>query len=99
MEWQLVYPILCADTPRELEAVDADHPHGTPGNESNGYSVLQQHVLFFDSDNDGIIYPWETFQGTYRTTQIVVVYLLRHSNKVFLPPYSAKFSALFQVSC
>ncbi|KAG0623919.1 hypothetical protein M758_3G211400 [Ceratodon purpureus] len=49
--------------PRAMEAVDADHPHGTTGYNNNGYTVLQQHIAFFDRNHDGVIYPWETFQG------------------------------------
>nr|XP_043624326.1 probable peroxygenase 4 [Erigeron canadensis] len=26
-------------------------------------NVLRKHVEFFDRNNDGVIYPWETFQG------------------------------------
>lgn len=48
--------------PRANRAVSREHPHGSEKSPPNA-TALQQHVLWWDFDGDGTIYPWDTFSG------------------------------------
>ncbi|XP_023755440.2 peroxygenase isoform X2 [Lactuca sativa] len=49
---------------RAIAAPDWDNVDGSWGcHKHHNMSVLQQHVAFFDQDDNGIIYPSETFKG------------------------------------
>ncbi|KAG9299463.1 hypothetical protein G9A89_009416 [Geosiphon pyriformis] len=52
-----------AGTPRATIAASRERPHGTPGRKISHRTVLQQHVDFFDEDNDGIIRIFDTYRG------------------------------------
>lgn len=51
--------------PRANMTCDREHPNGTYTPPAN-LTVMQQHVAFFDRDNDGIIFPNDTFVGFRR---------------------------------
>ncbi|KJX93160.1 caleosin domain-containing protein [Zymoseptoria brevis] len=52
---------------RANSAPTQEHPHGTQGTwheQHKNQTVLQQHCAYFDPDNDGIIWPLDTYRST-----------------------------------
>ncbi|GLC40918.1 hypothetical protein PLESTF_001056100 [Pleodorina starrii] len=55
--------IFRADLPRAYQSVDRHSPAGSEGLSIPTMTVLQQHCGFWDRDNDGRIYPLDTYLG------------------------------------
>ncbi|EOY01080.1 Caleosin-related family protein [Theobroma cacao] len=76
------------------EGVDEGRPIPTDQN------VLQKHVAFFDRNHDGLIYPWETFEG-FRA--IGAGYMLSIASAILInialsrKTRAGKFSLLFPI--
>lgn len=58
-------PIKRTGIPRANAAISTESPKGDEDytRRFKDYTVLQQHVLFWDRDADGQIYPWDTYKG------------------------------------
>jgi hypothetical protein len=77
-----------AGTARANTAPSQEHPYGTTENDyarkHAHQTVLQQHCAFFDPDNDGIIWPHNTFYGFYilgyGVILSIIAVLVIHSN-------------------
>ncbi|CAK4033263.1 Caleosin-domain-containing [Lecanosticta acicola] len=57
--------VLSPGVARANLAVSNERPDGTPGwrEQHSHETVLQQHVVYWDPDGDGIIYPWDIYNG------------------------------------
>lgn len=60
-------PLNAPSVARANQAVSLEHPEGSVKNgyveKHKGYTVLQQHVMFWDRDMDGHIWPLDTYHG------------------------------------
>lgn len=63
-------PLLDPGTARATMAASNEAPNGTvEGGWTKNHqdkTVVQQHVAYWDTDNDGVIWPWDTYAGCRR---------------------------------
>ncbi|PBP28437.1 caleosin domain containing protein [Diplocarpon rosae] len=67
-------------TARANIAASVEEPNGTQkgdwARKNKGQTVLQQHLSYFDSDSDGIIWPLDTYRGFYNLGYGILLSLL-----------------------
>ncbi|PBP24048.1 caleosin domain containing protein [Diplocarpon rosae] len=67
-------------TARANVAASVEEPNGTEkgdwARKNKGQTVLQQHLSYFDSDCDGIIWPLDTYRGFYNLGYGIATWIL-----------------------
>jgi len=67
-------------TARANEAASVEAPNGTQqdnwARRHRDQTVLQQHIAFFDTDADGVIWPLDTFNGFHRLGYHIIFCIL-----------------------
>jgi peroxygenase len=84
------HTLTISGTARANEAASTEYPNGTTKDDwarkHKHQTVLQQHLLFFDCDNDGIIWPQDTFIAFYRLGYNLLICII--SVFIIHPPFS-----------
>ncbi|GKB05898.1 putative caleosin-related, EF-hand domain pair containing protein [Tanacetum coccineum] len=68
----LLIPVLCYVNIIYLHTHDSETGYQAIHESDDDQNVLRKHVAFFDRNDDGVIYPWETFQG-FRALEVGII--------------------------